>query len=245
MPALGAPAAVEIAPEFADALLRVEKHSHFWILAWLMARPEREVLQVVPRGVDPDQPDSMHGVFAVRSPARPNPIGLTAAQLLRRDGLRLEVDRLDFLDGTPVIDIKPYFGSRDIIFSATSAQVGRPKDREGFRESLLMQALRYVPERHPDVALAVRILEHHRTQVADWREPETWDITLPIARPYLVDAMIGMTRARLSKGLRLGQAVIVNGTSYQLLPVAPSFEETLAADDSRLFSTPGLHRSAI
>ena len=62
---------------------------------------------------------------------------------------------------------------------------------------------------------------------------------------YLGDAMIGMTRPRLSRGLRLGQAVMVNGTSYQLLPVAPSFEETLAADDSRLFSTPGLHRSAI
>jgi tRNA (adenine37-N6)-methyltransferase len=235
MPALGAPAAIAVFPEYADGLLRIEKHSHFWILAWLMARPERDVLQVVPRGVDPDQPDATHGVFAVRSPARPNPIGLTAVRLLRRAGLRLEVDRLDFLDGTPIIDIKPYFISRDLIFSARSQQVGQPKSREALRESLLMQALRFVPERHADVALAVRILEHHRVEVTEWREPEAWNIVLPMNRPYLVDAILGMTRVRLSGGLTFGDGVSINGTRYALHSLPASFEETLHAEDSLLF----------
>ncbi len=236
MPALGAPAAIELFPEYAGGLLRIEKHSHLWIMAWLMARPERDVLQVVPRGVDPDQPDATHGVFAVRSPARPNPIGLTAARLLRRHGLRLELDRLDFLDGTPIIDIKPYFISRDLIFSARSQQVGKPKSREALRESLLMQALRFVPECHADVALAVRILEHHRVEVTEWREPEAWEITLPMNRPYLVDAILGVTRVRLSSGLTLGADVAINGIRYKLHPHPASFEDTLRAEDSLLFT---------
>ncbi|MBL8177538.1 MAG: tRNA (N6-threonylcarbamoyladenosine(37)-N6)-methyltransferase TrmO [Bryobacterales bacterium] len=251
MPPLGGPAVVEIYPQFAEGLLRMEKHSHIWVMAWLMARPERDVLQVVPRGVEANQPDAMHGVFAVRSPARPNPIGLTACRLVRREGLRLEVDYLDFLDATPVIDVKPYFVSRDLIFAAHSRQVGRPRSREALRESLLLQALRFVPERHPDVALAVRILEHHRVQVTDWREPEQWALVLPGGRPLLVDAMIGMTRAGLSSGLRLGGGVSINGTAYALRECTFSFEETLGASDIDLFAVfavfaaSGMHRDDI
>ncbi len=55
-------------------------------------------------------------MFAVRSPARPNPIGLTSARLLKREGLVLHLDKLDFLDGTVVVDIKPYFAVRDLHF---------------------------------------------------------------------------------------------------------------------------------
>jgi tRNA (Thr-GGU) A37 N-methylase len=50
-------------------------------------------------------------VFATRSPRRPNPIGLTVVELLRREGARLHVRGLDMLDGTPVLDIKPYLSS--------------------------------------------------------------------------------------------------------------------------------------
>ena len=52
-----------------------------------------------------------HGVFATRSPRRPNPIGLTTVELLRRDGVELHVRGVDMLDGTPVLDIKPYLSS--------------------------------------------------------------------------------------------------------------------------------------
>ena len=52
-----------------------------------------------------------HGVFATRSPRRPNPIGLTIVELLHRDGIELHVRGVDMLDGTPILDIKPYLSS--------------------------------------------------------------------------------------------------------------------------------------
>ena len=110
----GVASTVEIFPEYEDALWRIEKHSHLWILAWI-DRGERDVLQVTPRGGD-----TLHGVFAVRSPARPNPVGLTSAKFLKREGLMLYLDKLDFMDGTAVIDVKPYFAVRDLHFSASN-----------------------------------------------------------------------------------------------------------------------------
>ena len=73
VPRLGAPAAVEILPEFATGLHRLEKHSHLWVIVWL-DRAERNVLQVIPRGISERTSENLHGVFAVRSPVRPNPI---------------------------------------------------------------------------------------------------------------------------------------------------------------------------
>ena len=134
LPPLGAPASVELLPEFAAGLLHIEKHSHLWVLAWLDTAA-RDVLQVVPRGLKDQGDAGLHGVFAVRAPARPNPIGLTAARVVGREGLTIHFDALDFNDGTPVIDLKPYFASRDMIFSATSAQVGRPADIDSVRAS--------------------------------------------------------------------------------------------------------------
>jgi len=216
MPPFGAPASVELHPQFADGLLRIGKHTHMWVLGWLMARPERDVLQVVPRGVDPQSPDPMHGVFAVRSPARPNPIGMTAARLLRVEGLRLDFDHLDFLDGTPVVDLKPYFVARDMIYSAGSQAVGRPRSREALREGLLFQVRNYMPADHPDVELAVSVMEHYRAEVAQWIEPQSYELVMPFDRPHFTDAMIAMTRVRLSAGLSFGAAVSINGSEYQL-----------------------------
>jgi tRNA-Thr(GGU) m(6)t(6)A37 methyltransferase TsaA len=59
----------------------------------------------------PPTDDRPHGVFATRSPKRPNPIGLSVVELLRRDGCRLHVRGVDMLDGTPILDIKPYLSS--------------------------------------------------------------------------------------------------------------------------------------
>jgi tRNA-Thr(GGU) m(6)t(6)A37 methyltransferase TsaA len=153
MPPLGAPATIELLPEFADGLLRLEKHSHIWVLAWL-DQAERGLLQVTPRGVKDQSPEGLHGVFAVRSPVRPNSIGLTATRILRTRGASIDVDRLDFLDGTPVIDLKPYFVSRDVTFSATNEQLGRPASREAMRESLLFQARNFHGEQCTQLALA-------------------------------------------------------------------------------------------
>lgn len=234
---MGAPAAVELYEEFAPGLLRIEKHSHLWVMTWLMGRPERDVLQVTPRGVSPDAPDATHGVFAVRSPARPNPIGLSSARLLGVEGLTLHFDRLDFFDGTPVLDLKPYFASRDLIFAAHNAAIGRPKDVGSLRESLLEQALRFSPEKHADLALAVRMMEHYRVEVAGWKEPERWEIAAPLGRAHLVDALMGMTRVSLSRGLRLGSEdrVVLQGVEYVPVGIGMSYGECLAAPAERVF----------
>jgi tRNA-Thr(GGU) m(6)t(6)A37 methyltransferase TsaA len=101
----GAPEAwVEIDPAFADALAGVAEGSEIILLTWLHLG-RRDVLEVHPRG-DPERP--LAGVFATRSPDRPNPIGLHRVHVLETDApARLRVSPLEALDGTPVIDIKP------------------------------------------------------------------------------------------------------------------------------------------
>ncbi len=238
MPVWGVGAAVEVAAEFEAALHRIEKHSHLWILAWLMmGRDERHILQVTPRGVfDPGQ-DGLHGVFSVRSPARPNPIGLTAARVLRREGLTLHLDRLDFLDGTPVLDIKPYFITRDLIFSANGQQVGRPRSRQDLRESLHVQALHFHGAAAPDLALAVRIIEHYRLTFHELNDPGSYRITAPLSRPVLLDGLMGVTRATPGRGTlafhSLDTVQIDGKVEYTLRDPLPA--EPLHAPDELLF----------
>ena len=196
MPPLGVAAAVEVFAEFEAGLLHLEKHSHLWVLAWL-EEAGREALQVTPRGVRDQGPEGLHGVFALRSPTRPNPVGLTAARITGRQANRIELDRLDFSDGTPVIDLKPYFVTRDCIFSARNAQIGRPASREALKEALLMQGEMYCGARTPEVEEAAEILSHFRAEVLGFEDPEDWRVTVPLDRPRLVDAVMSMTRGRL------------------------------------------------
>jgi len=96
---------LEILPEFETGLTDIEGFSHLFVL-WIFDRSERvELLGTPPSDNRP------HGVFATRSPRRPNPIGLTVVELLRRDGPRLHVRGIDMLDATPILDIKPYLSS--------------------------------------------------------------------------------------------------------------------------------------
>lgn len=100
----GAPDAwLELTPEMAQGLLGIEPGDELLILTWLHLA-ERDVLQVHPRG-DVNRP--LSGVFATRSPDRPNPIGLHRVSVLEIDGQRLRVGPLEAIDGTPIIDIKP------------------------------------------------------------------------------------------------------------------------------------------
>ena len=96
---------VEILPEFEEGLLDVEGFSHLFVI-WVFDRAGGfELTGVPPTDTRP------HGVFATRSPRRPNPLGLTVVRLLGREGRRLRVAGLDMLDGTPVLDLKPYLSS--------------------------------------------------------------------------------------------------------------------------------------
>lgn len=96
---------IEVVPEFEAGLADIDGFSHLFVL-WVFDRSQGFDLVGTPP-VD----DRPHGVFATRSPRRPNPIGLTVVELLRRDGGRLHVRGVDMLDNTPVLDIKPYLSS--------------------------------------------------------------------------------------------------------------------------------------
>jgi tRNA-Thr(GGU) m(6)t(6)A37 methyltransferase TsaA len=96
---------IEVLPEMADGLLDIEGFSHLYVL-WVFDRADGFDLRAMPP-ID----DRPHGVFATRSPRRPNPIGLTVVELRGREGHRLRVRGVDMLDGTPVLDIKPYLSS--------------------------------------------------------------------------------------------------------------------------------------
>jgi tRNA (adenine37-N6)-methyltransferase len=96
---------LEILPQFQTGLTDIEGFSHLFVL-WEFDRSEGYELSGRPP-ID----DRPHGVFATRSPRRPNPIALTVVELLRREGARLHVRGLDMLDGTPILDIKPYLSS--------------------------------------------------------------------------------------------------------------------------------------
>ena len=96
---------LEVETEFAEGLLDIEGFSHLFVI-WQFDRSEGFALV----GTPPSD-TRPHGVFATRSPYRPNPIGLTVVELLRRDGRRLHVRGIDMLDGTPILDIKPYLSA--------------------------------------------------------------------------------------------------------------------------------------
>lgn len=114
---------VIVAPEFAEGLDGIEGFSHVIIIGYLhrqehAQRHERR-LRVHPQGRE-EWP--LVGVFATRSPRRPNPIAITVVRLLRREGNVLHVRGLDMADGTPVLDIKPYLTRGDRVEDATVAE---------------------------------------------------------------------------------------------------------------------------
>jgi tRNA-Thr(GGU) m(6)t(6)A37 methyltransferase TsaA len=93
-----------------EALDNLDDFSHIIVLYWIHKSPHRAPKKVRPRG-NPDL--KLTGVFATRSPDRPNPIGKSTARLLERRGNVLKVQGLDAIDGTPVLDIKPYIPGYD------------------------------------------------------------------------------------------------------------------------------------
>jgi tRNA (adenine37-N6)-methyltransferase len=96
---------LEVYPEFERGLADIEGFSHLFVI-WVFDRVKDYDLTATP-----PSDNRPHGVFATRSPRRPNPIGLTVVELLRRDGPSLRVRGLDMLDSTPILDIKPYLSS--------------------------------------------------------------------------------------------------------------------------------------
>ena len=96
---------LELLPEFEAGLTDIEGFSHLFVI-WVFDRSEGFDLIGTPP-ID----NRPHGLFATRSPRRPNPIGLSVVELIARKGAHLHVRGIDMLDGTPILDIKPYLSS--------------------------------------------------------------------------------------------------------------------------------------
>ncbi|HLA79782.1 MAG TPA: tRNA (N6-threonylcarbamoyladenosine(37)-N6)-methyltransferase TrmO [Vicinamibacteria bacterium] len=122
----GALGLLEIAPEFAAGLQDIEGFSHLFVI-WVFHEAQGYTLVSTP-----PTDDRPHGVFATRSPHRPCPLGLSVVELLGREGRALRVRGLDMLEGTPILDIKPYLSSippekirRGWLAEAESRRAGR------------------------------------------------------------------------------------------------------------------------
>ena len=102
-------AQLQIFQEYTEAIEDVRKGDTLWVLLWFH-KANRELLKVHPRG---DLRKPLKGVFSTRSPSRPNPIALSLVDVIEVSGNWLKVRGLDALDGTPVIDIKPYMAEKD------------------------------------------------------------------------------------------------------------------------------------
>lgn len=98
---------IEVDPRYAQALDGIEKSTHL-VAVYFMDRARRDLVVQVPRHLG-----EARGTFALRSPVRPNPIALSVVKLIKREGTKLTVTGLDCLDGTPLLDIKPYYATVD------------------------------------------------------------------------------------------------------------------------------------
>ena len=114
--AQGSPGRVEVLPEYEEALDDIEGFSHLHLIYWLHRAGEATNAVSGARSlkVVPFLDDVPRGIFATRSPVRPNPIGLSVVRLVERRGRELVVEDVDVLDGTPLLDIKPYVEGFDL-----------------------------------------------------------------------------------------------------------------------------------
>lgn len=119
MPPEGVPAEIQVFSEFEDGLLLIEENTHIWVVACLEGA-DRERLQIIRPTYE--QYRRRRGVFGLRSTTRPNSIAISPARLLNAEGNTLVLESLDFIDGTPVVDIKRYSPSYDSIFAARSSR---------------------------------------------------------------------------------------------------------------------------
>jgi tRNA-Thr(GGU) m(6)t(6)A37 methyltransferase TsaA len=154
----GTPGRIELVPghNFEHALLDLDGWDYIWVLFWFDRNQGWR-----PKVLPPRSRSGRKGVFATRSPHRPNPIGLSAVRLERIEGLTLHVGDVDMLDGTPVLDIKPYVPYTDAI----------PTARSGWLEDAAAAGADGAP-RDPVPAFAVH-WDAAAAEQADWIESRT------------------------------------------------------------------------
>ncbi len=243
LPLQGVGAQAHIFEEYAAGLDDIDDHDHIWILAWLH-EAGRDRLKVVPKRVKADSPPK--GVFALRSPTRPNPIGLTASRLLKREGNILFLEHVDFIDGTPIIDIKPYSVGWDSIFSAKNnssfATYAKMDAADAFAD-MLRQAANFHGDACVGVAIGMRAayaaMNHFQCDL------QTKSLKAAAAvRGCIADAVQGLLQAGNKRFQKIeppaGKIVFEMDGRRLTLTVTPekfeSVDAVLAAPDERIFS---------
>lgn len=164
----GVPSTIDIEPQFRAALTGLKACSHIWVLCWF-DQADRTVLKARPRKISSTA--KARGVFAMRSPDRPNPVALTCARLVKIKGLTLTLDCLDAADGTPVLDIKPYSKGIDCVPVAAATDFSakyRKLDDNALARQLAKMARNYTAAITPEVikALALTLAYIRKTGLA-------------------------------------------------------------------------------
>lgn len=201
VPRGGARARVEVFEPYWPALDQIEHNSHVILFGWFHASV-RETLRTRPRKVAPMAPE--RGVFASRSPDRPNPIAMTIVPLLGRAQGALDVAHLDFIDGTPIVDIKPYCPGWDSVFCAEHRRRSHPNEQA---DDVLLGFFERDLENHvgaPATAARPGRLAVRACQLATRHldcDPRDARLCLSIHRlDPLVDGLMAITGASLSNG---------------------------------------------
>jgi tRNA (adenine37-N6)-methyltransferase len=126
---------IELLPEYVDGLESIDGFSHIYLLYWLhKAKPAQMI-------VKPYLQDCEHGIFATRFPNRPNPIGMSIVRFVKMEGATIWVNDVDILDGTPLLDIKPYTKSFDCFpgckngwYSDIDPETAQRRGKRGYEE---------------------------------------------------------------------------------------------------------------
>jgi tRNA-Thr(GGU) m(6)t(6)A37 methyltransferase TsaA len=200
MPANGVPARIEVFPAYVDGLLLAEENSHLWLVGWF-TDTDRERLQIIRPNYEPQR--RRRGVFGLRSTTRPNPIALTVARLERRDRNWLSLDRLDFIDGTPILDIKRYTSSWECVFSARSSR-DLHEDLEAVidLDDFIHTAVIFHGRESGALVAGARLVQHACVTLQVRPKDPGFFVTLPANPAYgaAADAIQGITAATLGNG---------------------------------------------
>lgn len=232
LPYGGASSILELREEYRNAAAGLQP-GYIWVVTWLH-HSERTHARATDRGV--------RGSFSSRTPVRLNPIGVTAARLLEIDGPRLYVDALDVIDGTPLLDVKPYVREFDCIFGPADPAWRRAARLEDRLARLVRTIERFCGPLTPQLALAARLaLAVDRDLDTAANAPElTWECrcSLPIAAGIqaVSGAVLGSPRFDLGpdEGTVRARHRQQGTVAYRLRQIDGTPEQILAADERDL-----------
>jgi tRNA (adenine37-N6)-methyltransferase len=243
LPLQGVTAQAHVFPQYAEGLADIDQHSHLWLLCWLH-EARRDRLKVVPKRVKTESRSK--GVFSLRSPVRPNPAGLTAARLIKREGNVLHLANVDFIDGTPIIDIKPYSVGWDCLFSAknnSTFETYRRMDLEEVYADMLRQAANFHGDACVGTAIGMRAAHLAMRHFACDLQDKALTVTA-LTRGCTADAVQGLMQAGNKRFYRIEppEDRIVferDGRRLELEITAKKFsdvEAVLIASDEEVFA---------